>query len=125
MKLNIEKICWGGVYFHPDLIRATSLNDKFFQLRSFRSTSSFGQRKKYFIGVCSKNQSELEENIDVHSQYIIVSIELLLNYARFYGRQMITSQTNKSIITQIENILNKYFTETKLKNKDCQPLSFC
>jgi hypothetical protein len=55
------------------------------------------------MGVCSKNQSELQENIDVHSQLIIVStIELLLNYcSRFYGRQMITrSQTNKSIITK-------------------------
>jgi hypothetical protein len=79
MKLNIEKICWGGVYFHPDLIRATSLNDKLkitvFQLRSFRSTSSW-TKKKIFIGVCSI-QSELEENIDVHSQYIVSTIELL------------------------------------------------
>jgi hypothetical protein len=63
-----------GFIFHPDLIRATSLNDKkklqFFQLRSFRSTI-FRTKKKYFIGVCQKIQSELEENIDVHSQYII------------------------------------------------------
>jgi hypothetical protein len=41
-----------GFIFHPDLIRATSLNDKLkitvFQLRSFRSTSSFGQRKIFY-----------------------------------------------------------------------------
>jgi hypothetical protein len=86
------------------IFRTASLNDKLkitvFQLRSFRSTSSFGQRKKYFIGCVQKIQSELEENIDVHSQYIIVSTIELLNYcSRFYGRQM-RSQTNKSIITK-------------------------
>jgi hypothetical protein len=43
---------------------------------------------------------------------------------RFYGRQMITSQTNKSIITQIENILNKYFTETKLKEQGLPTVKF-
>jgi AraC-like DNA-binding protein len=38
---------------------------------------------------------------------------------------MITrSQTNKSIITQIENILNKYFTETKLKEQGLPTVKF-
>mgnify|MGYP000241048031 CR=1 FL=1 len=70
---------------------------------------------------------QLQENIDVHSQYIIVStIELLLNYcSRFYGRQMITrSQTNKSIIAQIENILTNYFVETQLKEQGLPTVKF-
>jgi hypothetical protein len=38
---------------------------------------------------------------------------------------MITrSQTNKSIITQIENILMKYFTETKLKEQGLPTVKF-
>jgi hypothetical protein len=53
------------------------------------------------------------------------TIELLLNYcSRFYGRQMITRSQNKSIITQIENILNKYFTETKLKEQGLPTVKF-
>jgi hypothetical protein len=51
---------FSGFIFHPDLIRATSLNDKlkklqFFQLRSFRSTSSFGQRKNILLCVQKSN----------------------------------------------------------------------
>jgi AraC-like DNA-binding protein len=67
-----------------------------------------------------KIQTELQENIDVHSQYIIVStIELLLNYcSRFYGRQLITrSQNNKSIISQIENLLTQYFADNKINEQ--------
>jgi hypothetical protein len=33
-------------------------------------------------------------------------------------------ETNKSIITQIENILNKYFTETKLKEQGLPTVKF-
>ncbi|MEY3411746.1 MAG: hypothetical protein RIQ70_432, partial [Bacteroidota bacterium] len=58
--------------------------------------------------------------IDIHSQYIIVStIELLLNYcSRFYGRQLITrSQTNKSIISQIESILTQYFADDRINEQ--------
>ena len=68
-----------------------------------------------------------KENIDVHSQHIIVStIELLLNYcSRFYGRQMITrSQTNKSIMAQIETILNNYFVTTNAKEQGLPSVKF-
>ena len=85
------------------------------------------KEKNILLECVQKIQSELQENIDVHSQYIIVStIELLLNYcSRFYGRQLITrSQTNKSIITQIENILTKYFTETKLNEQGLPTVKF-
>jgi hypothetical protein len=101
MKLNIEKICWVGFFFHPDLIRATSLNDKL-KITVFNYEVSealhLSDKEKIFYWMCSKFKTELEENIDVHSQYIVSTIELLLNYcSRFYGRQMITraKQTNQ------------------------------
>lgn len=118
-----EDMLGWGLFFHPDLIRATSLNDKLKSYSFFNYEVSealhLSDKEKNILWECvQKIQTELQENIDVHSQYIMVStIELLLNYcSRFYGRQLITrSQTNKTIIAQIENILKKYFTETNVK----------
>jgi AraC-like DNA-binding protein len=47
----------------------------------------------------------------------VSTIELLLNYcSRFYGRQLITrSQSNKTIVSQIESILKSYFTALDVK----------
>lgn len=121
-----------GLFFHPDLIRATSLNDKlknysFFNYEVSEALHLSDKEKNILFECVQKIQSELEENIDMHSQYIIVStIELLLNYcSRFYGRQMITrSQTNKSIIAQIENILTTYFAEAKVKEQGLPTVKF-
>lgn len=120
-----ESMLGWGLFFHPDLIRTTSLNDKlksysFFNYEVSEALHLSDKEKNILFECVQKIQTELQENIDVHSQYIIVSsIELLLNYcSRFYGRQMITrSQTNKSIIAQIETILNNYFAETNLKEQ--------
>jgi AraC-like DNA-binding protein len=126
-----NRLGW-GLFFHPDLIRATSLNDKlknysFFNYEVSEALHLSDKEKNILLECVQKIQSELQENIDVHSQYIIVStIELLLNYcSRFYGRQMITrSQTNKSIIIQIENILTKYFAEAKAKEQGLPTVKF-
>jgi AraC-like DNA-binding protein len=113
-----------GLFFHPDLIRSTSLNDhlknyRFFDYDISEALHLSDKEKNVLFECIQKIQIELQENIDVYSQYIIVStIELLLNYcSRFYGRQMITrSQTNKTIIAQIEIILAAYFSNTKIKD---------
>lgn len=127
-----ENMLGWGLFFHPDLIRATSLNDKlknysFFNYEVSEALHLSDKEKNILLECVQKIQAELQENIDVHSQYIIVStIELLLNYcSRFYGRQLITrSQTNKSIIAQIENILTKYFAETKVKEQGLPTVKF-
>ena len=126
-----DKMGW-GLFFHPDLIRATSLNNnlksyRFFDYEVSEALHLSDKEKNVLYGCIQKIQIELQENIDVHSQYIIVStIELLLNYcSRFYGRQMITrSQTNKSIIAQIESILTKYFAETKITEQGLPTVKF-
>ena len=122
-----DKMGW-GLFFHPDLIRSTSLNEKiknysFFNYEVSEALHLSDKEKNVLFECIQKIQSELQENIDVHSQYIIVStIELLLNYcSRFYGRQLITrSQTNKSILSQIENLLIQYFADDK-KNEQGLP----
>ncbi|MFZ4569418.1 MAG: helix-turn-helix domain-containing protein [Bacteroidota bacterium] len=116
-----DKMGW-GLFFHPDLIRSTSLNEKikdydFFHYEVSEALHLSEKEKSVLFECIQKIQTELLENIDVHSQFIIVStIELLLNYcSRFYGRQMITrSQANKSTISQIEIILRDYFAKTKV-----------
>ena len=121
---NENMLGW-GLFFHPDLIRATSLNDKIRDYNFFNYEVSealhLSDKEKTILHECvRKIQMELQENIDVHSQYIIVStIELLLNYcSRFYGRQMITrSQSNKTIIAQVEIILKNYIAESKIKEQ--------
>lgn len=126
-----DKMGW-GLFFHPDLIRATSLNDNMKSYRFFDYDISealhLSDKEKNVLYECiQKIQSELQENIDTHSQYIIVStIELLLNYcSRYYGRQMITrSHTNKTIIAQIQIILTTYFSDIHLKDKGLPSVKF-
>jgi AraC-like DNA-binding protein len=126
-----DKMGW-GLFFHPDLIRSTILNDKiksysFFHYEVSEALHLSDKEKNILFECIQKIQIELQENIDVHSQYIIVStIELLLNYcSRFYGRQMITrSQANKSTISQIETILTEYFAKTKVEEQGLPTVKF-
>jgi AraC-like DNA-binding protein len=126
-----DKMGW-GLFFHPDLIRSTSLNDhlknyRFFDYDISEALHLSDKEKNVLFECIQKIQIELQENIDVYSQYIIVStIELLLNYcSRFYGRQMITrSQTNKTIIVQIEIILAGYFSNAKIKDRGLPSVKF-
>lgn len=119
-----DKMGW-GLFFHPDLIRATTLNEKlkdytFFNYEISEALHLSDKEKGVLYECVQKIQAELQENIDVYSQYIIVStIELLLNYcSRFYGRQMITrSQNNKLIINQIESILTHYFSANTIQEQ--------
>jgi AraC-like DNA-binding protein len=120
-----ENMLGWGLFFHPDLIRATSLNEKikdygFFSYEITEALHLSDKEKNILYECVQKIESELKENIDVHSQFIMVStIELLLNYcSRFYGRQLITrSQSNKKIISQIEAALKQYFSVDLIKEK--------
>jgi AraC-like DNA-binding protein len=116
LEVSVNMMGW-GLFFHPDLIRATSLNDKMKEYNFFSYEISealhLSEKEKQTLYDCIvKIEAELQENIDVHSQTIIVStIELLLGYCtRFYGRQFITRKSsNNSIVSQIEKILSEYF----------------
>lgn len=119
-----DKTGW-GLFFHPDLIRSTSLNEKIKSYSFFHYEVSealhLSDKEKNILSACvQKIEAELQENIDVHSQQIIVStIELLLSYClRFYSRQLITrSQTNKSIVAQVENFVIQYFADTRINEQ--------
>ena len=78
-------------------------------------------KEKHILNdIVQKINVELSENIDKHSQTLIVSnIELLLNYCtRYYDRQFITRKTaNSDILTKVEVILTKYFQQADLSEK--------
>ncbi|WP_439697898.1 helix-turn-helix domain-containing protein [Mucilaginibacter sp. AW1-7] len=119
-----EKEGW-GVFFHPDLIRGTSLHDKmkdysFFSYEVWEALHMSEKEKSIFYDCVQKLDNELHENIDTHSQSVIVShIELLLNYcARFYGRQFITRKSaNSSVVMQVEKTLRDYFSKPGIKER--------
>ena len=106
-----------GIFFHPDLIRNTSLNNKmkeysFFSYEVSEALHLSDKEKRLLMDCINIIQSELKNNIDDFSQNIIVStIELFLNYcARFYGRQFITRKaSNIDVVSKIEVFLNQFF----------------
>lgn len=114
-----------GLFFHPDLIRATSLHDKikdytFFSYEMSEALHLSEKEKQILYDTVMKIETELQENIDAHSQVIIASnIELLLNYcSRFYGRQFITRKnSNNSVVIDIEKLLRAYFKNSQLTEK--------
>lgn len=122
---RLENMMGWGIFFHPDFIRTTSLNDKmkgytFFSYEISESLHLSEKEKQILYDCVLKIEAELNENVDVHSQSIIVSlIELLLNYcSRFYGRQFITRKSsNHVVVAQVERLLSEYFRAGDISEK--------
>ncbi|EDM38021.1 transcriptional regulator [Pedobacter sp. BAL39] len=114
-----DNITGWGLFFHPDLISAFSLNDRMKEYTFFNYETSealhLSEKERQVLYECVlKIETELQENIDVYSQTIMVSsIELLLNYcSRYYGRQFITRKSlNHAVVGQIEKIMTRYYHE--------------
>lgn len=112
-----------GLFFHPDLLRGTTLGSHmhtytFFSYETAEALHLSDKEKQTLYGCIQQIETELQENIDPHSQTLIVSnIELLLNYClRYYGRQFITRKNSHSnTIAQVEGLLRNYFKSDRLK----------
>ena len=119
---RVDMMGW-GIFFHPDLIRGTSLgktikNYSFFSYETQEALHLSEKEKQTLYDCVLKIENELSENIDSHSQRLIVSnIELLLNYcSRYYERQFITRKSiNKDVLTQFETALKDYFSSQETK----------
>ena len=119
---RVDMMGW-GIFFHPDLIRGTSLgktikNYSFFSYETQEALHLSEKEKQTLYDCVLKIENELSENIDSHSQRLIVSnIELLLNYcSRYYERQFITRKSiNKNVLTQFETALKAYFSSQETK----------
>jgi AraC-like DNA-binding protein len=114
--------------FHPDLIRRSSLADKmsqysFFNYEVNEALHLSEEELDTIEGLLDKIVKEYSQNLDKHSQNLIISnIELLLDYCtRFYDRQFYTrSNLNLDHISKFEKLLKKYY-ETEVVDEKGLP----
>jgi len=107
--------------FHPDLIRKSKLGKKiesysFFSYASNEALHLSDEERKTVTEIVKKIEREFSNNIDAHSQTLIISnLELLLNYCvRFYDRQFYTrTNLNQDIASQFEQLLQNYYKQEK------------
>jgi len=130
--VDTERKGW-GLFFHPDLLRRTSLgqnmNDySFFSYESHEALHLSDLERNTLTDIIQKIQLELSLNIDKHSQTLIVSnIELLLNYCnRYYDRQFITrSIIHKDVVSKFEHLLIAYFNSDLLEKNGLPTVKYC
>jgi AraC-like DNA-binding protein len=103
--------------FHSDLIRKSNLADKihnysFFNYDVTEALHLSSEERNTIEELLDKIIKEYSQNIDRHSQHLIISnIELLLDYClRFYDRQFyMRTNLNNDIISKFERILKAYY----------------
>ena len=111
-----------ALYFHPDLINTSSLgqniNSYTFFNYDLNEALHISEDEKLIINDCiAKIEKEYSQNIDQHTQGLIVSnLELLLNYcSRFYGRQFYTREkVSNDVVQKFEKLLIAYFSKDTL-----------
>jgi len=119
--------------FHPDLIRKSPLGRKmndytFFSYDSHEALHLSDQERQTVTKLAKAIENEYSQNIDVHSQELIISnLELLLNYCkRFYGRQFITrTNANKDVVVRFEELLKSYFDSDKPESQGLPSVKYC
>ncbi|MBD3637267.1 MAG: helix-turn-helix transcriptional regulator [Crocinitomicaceae bacterium] len=108
-----------ALFFHPDLIRKSALGKNIDHYHFFsydvHEALHLSKKEEEILNDCIKKiEFELDQNIDAHSQQLLISnIELLLNYCnRFYERQFHTrSDHHKDVVALVEAEIKKYFDE--------------
>lgn len=113
------------LYFHPDLIRNTTLGSKidtynFFNYEVYEALHLSQNEQNTMNQIVQLIQDEIKERIDNHSQQVLVSnIELLLNYSkRFYERQFNTrSASNSDVVSKVEMLLKNYYLQNQIIEK--------
>ena len=111
-----------ALYFHPDLIHSSSLGKNISSYTFFNydlnEALHISEDEKSIINDCiAKIEKEYSQNIDQHTQGLIVSnLELLLNYcSRFYGRQFYTREkVSNDVVQKFEKLLKAYFSKDTL-----------
>ncbi|OUP06110.1 AraC family transcriptional regulator [Mediterranea sp. An20] len=122
-----------GLFFHPDLIRGTSLSHKMKNYTFFsyevNEALHMSERERQTVFNCfGEIEEELRHGIDKHSRNIIVSnIEVLLNNClRFYDRQFATrSVLNSDVLTRFHTLLNSYFNSGKPEELGLPSVAWC
>jgi AraC-like DNA-binding protein len=121
------------ILFHPDLIRKSELGRTIKEYSFFDYEANealhISDKEKEMLNVLVKYiETELQQNIDQHSQELIISnLETLLKYCRrYYDRQFYTrSNLNKDHITRFEQYLKIYFSSNDLLKKGIPTITQC
>ena len=103
--------------FHPDLIRKSELGKSiedyaFFNYALNEALQLSDEEKKSLNEIVRKIEEEYSQNIDKHSQELIIAnIEMLLKYSkRFYDRQFYTrTNLNKDVIDEFNSVVTQYY----------------
>lgn len=108
--------------FHPDLLMKSELSNRMdvYTYFSYEVSEALHLSKKeesFIFQVVEQIQEEYSQNIDKHSQQLIISnLELLLNYCmRFYDRQFYTrTNLNSDFVSDFESQLKSYFNSERI-----------
>jgi AraC-like DNA-binding protein len=122
-----------SIIFHPDLIRQSELGKmikeySFFDYEINEALHISDKEKEILTNLVNRIETELDQNIDKHSQELIISnLETLLKYCRrYYDRQFYTrTNLNKDYITRFESYLETYFASDELTNNGLPTITQC
>jgi len=131
-KRNLDVGGW-NILFHPDLIRKSKLvktikEYSFFDYDANEALHVSDKEKHVLTDLVERIESELNQNIDKHSQELMIAnLETLLKYChRYYDRQFYTrTNLNKDYITRFENYLETYFASNDLSIKGLPTVQKC
>jgi AraC-like DNA-binding protein len=106
-----------SIFFHPDLIRPYALantiqQQSFFDYNNNEALHISEKEKNDLSEIVKKIEHEINQNIDVHTEAIIVhNIESLLKYSqRYFDRQFLTRKNHQAdFVGQFEKYLYTYF----------------
>ncbi len=131
---TIENDAKGWIlFFHPDLIRKSSLGQtineySFFYYEIHEALHISEEEQETITDIVKKIEKEYQQNIDKHSQKLIISnIELLLDYCnRFYDRQFyVRTNLNQDHISEFELLLKNYFSSEKPYELGVPSVKYC
>ena len=119
--------------FHPDLIRKSELADKINQYSFFyydvnEALHLSDDERKTIEELLEKIIKEYSQNLDRHSQHLIVSnIKLLLDYClRFYDRQFYTrTNLNDDFVSKFERVLQEYYRADQASQLGIPSVHYC
>jgi AraC-like DNA-binding protein len=129
---ELDRNGW-NIFFHPDLIRKSTLGStikdySFFDYGISEALHVSDKEKNMLTDFVQRIEIELEQNIDKHSQELIIAnLESLLKYClRYYDRQFYTrTNLNKDLVDRFNKFLEGYFLSDELKKIGLPTIGKC
>jgi AraC-like DNA-binding protein len=122
-----------SIFFHPNLIRksslATAILDYHFFNYDIHEALHLSKNEKSTLTECVlKIEQEIDQNIDKHSQELIIhNIEAILKYGlRYYERQFSTrTNQSKDLLSKFQAFLKWYFDQNQQLKTGIPTLDIC